>query len=400
MKRLVMAGISVLAGISLAACGSSGSKAGSGSSAGGAGKSIVIAFPNQLSGGNTAFAQQMVNSANLAANEINAAGGAAGRKLTVKVYDDKATADGAAQVISRAVSVDGASVAMGTYTSIEGLAVRQYTDAREIVFMPTSTISPQMTKGSKFVFRVAVVQTDYPISMAKLANSLNLKRVAVVHDDSPTGSTLYSNITTALKDADIPSPASPVAYALNSTDLSVAVNSTKSMNPDGVIIVGSSAADAGLYVKTLAEQGIKVPIIGFSSLVAPDALKVGGDAYSKMPGIYTFSNKQPSKPAYQDFVKKYAAAYGGQPDQLAATLAEGAGASYDAMNLLAEALKATNGDTGGDALAAAIRGLPPYSGVAGSTGSTISFKDGPTGFSNSLVPFKLTNGVPAEFKQQ
>ncbi|WP_196073052.1 ABC transporter substrate-binding protein [Nakamurella alba] len=380
IPKIAIGAILTSATLVLAGCGS-GSDTGGSSTAQGAG-TIVVAMPLPLTSGNATTAQQILNAGELAVKEINAAGGAGGKQLEIKSYDDQLTADETAKVTQRAITVDGAQVFIGAYTTIEGLAIRQLTDPRKIVFMSPSTISPQLTDGSQFVFRTTHVQTDYPALFAAAAKNLGMKKVVVLHDDSPSGSTLWEATNTALTEAGV-TAGTEVGYALNATDVSSAIAAVKAQDPDGIVLIGSSAADAGLDIKTMAEQGLDVPVLGLSSPVAPDAVRIGGDAYKQIK-IYSIQNKQPDKPAYAEFAKKYAAEYGGTAEEAAGGLAEPAGATYDAFMLLKKALDVTGGDTDGDKLKAALVALPPYAGVAGKEGSTISWANGPNGFSNAM----------------
>jgi len=395
-RSLIRVGVLALAAsMSLAACGSGGT----GSAASGGGKSLVIGFAAPLTSGNAAVAEQMVNTAKLAVKTINADGGAGGRQLTLKVYDDKLTADESAKVAQRAITVDKAGVMMGGYTSIEGLAVRQIVEPRKIVFINSSTISPSLMDGAKYTFRTTVDQSDYPVQMIDLLKSLGYKHPVVTADDGPTGSTLWRPIVDQAKQAGMNAGAT-VHYTLGATDLTSAVSQLKSEHPDAVVHIGSAAADAGLMLKTMAEAGVTVPVVGFGSLIAPDALKIGGDAYTKLPAVYTLANQQPSKPQYQDFIKAYAKEYGGSVDTLALGLAEQAAATWDAFTVLKKGLDATAGSTDGDKLAQAIDKITPFAGAAGKEGSLINFGDGRDGFSKSLVAFQFVGGKPKELAQQ
>lgn len=378
--------IAAASALILAGCGSAEGGGGADASGGASGKPLVVGMPVPLTSGNATTAEQMVNSAKLAVDEINKAGGAGGRQIELKVYDDKLTADESAKVAQRAITVDGVEVFVGAYTTIEGLAIRQTTDPRKILFLSPSTISPALTDGSKYVFRTTHVQDDYPVLMAEAAKKLGLTKVVVLHDDSPSGSTLWEPANAALEAAGL-TAGQEVGYKLNATDVSQAIGAVKSQSPDGVILIGSSAADAGLDIKTMAEQGLTVPVIGFSSPVAADAIKIGGDAYKKVP-VYSIQNKQPDKAAFVDFAKKYAAAYGGTADEWAGKLPEPTGATYDAFMLLKKALDETKGDTDGDKLKDFLVKMPPYQGVAGRDGADISFADGPNGFKNEMATLK------------
>ncbi|MGP3534001.1 ABC transporter substrate-binding protein [Microbacterium sp. RD1] len=380
--------IAAAAALVLAGCAAGGDNAGSeGEGAGEAtGEPLVVAMPLPLTSGNATTAEQIVNSAELAIQEINANGGAGGRPLELKVYDDLLTADESAKVTQRALTVDGAEIVVGAYTTIEGLAIRQLTDPREIIFMSPSTISPALTDGSEYVFRTTHIQDDYPELMAQAASDLGLEKVVVLHDDSPTGSTLWQPTNDALEAAGIEA-GTEVGYAINSTDVSTAIAAVKAQDPDGVILIGSSAADAGLDIKTMYEQGLVVPVIGFSSPVAADAIRIGGEAYENVP-VYSIQNKQPDKALYTEFAEKYAEEYGGTAEEWAGTLPEPAAATYDAFMILKNALDATEGDTDGDKLRDWLVAMEPYESVAGKDGATISWENGPEGFSGQMATLK------------
>jgi len=384
MKRSVVS-VAVLAAVGLAvtACSSSGSSGGSGS-----GSAITIALPVPLTSGNSTAAQQMVDTAKLAVADINKSGGAGGHQLSLKTYDDKGTADGATQVVQRALTVDGAKVIIGAYSTAESIAVRTVAEREKVVYIGTSAVGPQVTEDAKYTFRTTINQADYAPPMARVIKNLGLSKPAILADTGPVGSTLPPGISAELKSAGITALA-PVSYTINSTDVSSSVSKVVAQHPDSVIIVSSSSADQGLLVKTLDEQGLHVPIVGFGSLTAANGLKIGGSSYGKMPGVYAVQNFDPTKPEFTNFVKKYAAATGGDATTLNTTINEQCPDTYDAFQTLKLALDADQGDTSGDALAAALHKITYSNPVAGKTGAAISFQNSQDGFHDSLAVFKL-----------
>jgi branched-chain amino acid transport system substrate-binding protein len=388
-RFIIPVAVTATAMLFTAACGSD---SGSGSSSsGGSGGTLTIAFPVPLTSGNKASADQMVDTAKLAVKKINSSGGAGGRQLALKVYDDKLTADESAKIAQRAITQDKAEVIMGGYTSIEGLAIREVTERRKVVYMATSTVSPQLTKDATYTFRVAHDQGDYPIQMAALYKKLGFSKPVVVHDDGPSGSTLFGPVNEALKSAGM-TPGSPVQFTLNATDVSSAAAEVKKQNPDSIVHLGSSSADAGLMIKTLSEQGINVPVIGFGSVIAKEARTIGGAAYTRTP-VYTLINTQPSKPQYQDFVKQYAAEYGGSASELTGTLVEQTVQTWDGFEALRQALDVTKGKTDGDALRGALKGLKPFEGAAGKAGGQVTFADSQNAYKEELVAFKANGSA-------
>jgi branched-chain amino acid transport system substrate-binding protein len=258
--------------------------------------------------------------------------------------------------------------------------------------MATSSVGPQVTANATYSFRATINQKDYAPPMARTIKGLGKTHPAILADTGPVGSTLPPDVVTALTAAGISAP-TPVSYTLNSTDVSSSVAKIVAQKPDSLIIIGSASADQGLIVKTLVEQGLKVPTVGFGSLVAGNALKIGGAAYASLPGVYTLANSSPGKPEFDAMVAKYVKAYGGDASTLSTTIAEQVGDTYDGFAMIKQALDATKGNTDGATLAKALHDLPPYAKpAAGKVGAQTSFKDSQDGFHDSLSVFKVTDG--------
>lgn len=391
MKRSI-ASFAVLAafGLTAAACSSSasGSSAASGGSSSASGSPITVAFPAPITSGNSTAAGQMVNAAKLAVADINKEGGAGGHPLVLKVYDDQGTADGATQVVQRALTEDGAKVVVGAYSTDESIAVRTIAEREGVVYIGSSAVGPQVTQGAKYTFRTTINQADYSPPIARVIKNLGKSKPAILADTGPVGSTLPPGLVAQLKSDGI-TALSPVSYTLSSTDVTAPVSTVVREKPDSVIIIGSLASDEGLVVKTLAEDGLKVPVVGFGSLTAEDALKIGGAAYTKMPGVFAVENTDPNNPEFQKFLKEYASAYGGNAAALATTINEQAPDTYDAFMALKLGLEGDKGDASGDALAAALHTISYTDPVGGKTGSVVSFKGSQDGFHDSLAVFKL-----------
>lgn len=373
----------------IAGCGSGGSGASGGSTGGSdssGGKDVKVALVVPLTSGNSTYAAQMSNAADLAADRYNSAAGSK-CQLTITAYDDKGDAGDATTVTQNALSADGEQVIIGAYTSDEALAIKGIAERQGVVFLSTSSLSPAITAGAKFTFRVSAQLANYPESYAAFAKKIGLTRPAIVADDSPTGQPLAAPLRDALVQAGV-TPAGPaVIFQANATSMTATVQQVQAQHPGSIIVLGAVAADQGLLIKTAAQAGLDVPFVGNSAIASPDAQKVAGSAYNSST-IYTFNNTDPSKPAYKAFVAAYTAKFGEDK-----SLAEPGAQTYDAVTVLGEALNSTDCDASGAKLAAALHALPPTTSAAGGTGVKLSFAGGQDGFENlRLVPFKVVDG--------
>jgi branched-chain amino acid transport system substrate-binding protein len=87
--------------------------------------------------------------------------------------------------------------------------------------------------------------------------------------------------------------------------MSAQVSPAAAQDPDGDLIGGSAGCDHGLVAKTMLEQGLNVLLFGFSPILVRDAIHIAGDAYSRLPGVYSLQNLDESKATTREFFTAY-----------------------------------------------------------------------------------------------
>ena len=144
-----------------------------------------------------------------------------------------------------------------------------------------------------------------------------------------------------------------VRFPVNNPDFAAFVQRAKDANPDGIYAWVPGGTQPAAIGKAFAERGIdpkKVRIMGQDALASEEALQSMGDTAI---GIVTAANYDWNHQSKMNaaFVKAYNAAYKGRnPDFFAV-------GGWDGMHLIYEVLKKTNGDTSGDALVEAAKGM-------------------------------------------
>ncbi len=152
---------------------------------------IAIAVVGPVTGSNAALGEQMTRGAKMAVADINAKGGVLGKKLDLIIADDACDPK---QAVAAANDVVGKKVVFvaGHYCSSSSIpASAVYNEASVLQMTPAST-NPALTddaakKGWNNVFR-ACGRDDVQGGIAGkyLADRFKGKRVAIVHDKSPT----------------------------------------------------------------------------------------------------------------------------------------------------------------------------------------------------------------------
>ncbi|GAA4742227.1 ABC transporter substrate-binding protein [Nocardioides endophyticus] len=380
-SRLSAAAALLVAGaMMLTACGSSDDGGGSDDGA------IVIGMLAPLTGAAAVTGEQMADVVKMAVEEINADGGVEGRDLELKVYDDKLTADDAAKAAQRAITVDKVTALVGTLASASALAVREVAERNKVPFLVPAASATEVTEGSEYVYRVTVDIEQLATATIGIAQPLKAQSVALLYDNGAVGQG-YAEIASD-QAGGLGIDVKAIQYTTGASSMASVVQEAKRDNPDAVMIAGSAGADYGLILKSMVEEGLDVPVMGLTTMIGPDAVSVGGDAYNTLPGLYVALARDPENPRYQEFTEQYAEKHDGE-----AGVNDFAAQSYDAVHILQQSLEATSGK-GGEALADALNDLEPYPGVSVPEDATISFADGHDGFAAvTMNVFQYTDGA-------
>jgi branched-chain amino acid transport system substrate-binding protein len=141
-------------------------------------------------------------------------------------------------------------------------------------------------------------------------------------------------------------------YPVANQDFTAFLQRAKDLNPDVLYIWVPGGPQPAAIGKAVAERGIdlkKTKVLGQGELTFDEALKGMGDAgLGFITAFHYDHNHQSAK--NRKFVTDYNSEFKRNPDMFSV-------GGYDGMHVIYEALKKTNGNTDGDALIAAARGL-------------------------------------------
>ena len=387
MRRAFTTAAALLLAVSLAACGNSSS----GDDEGSGGGTVTIGLLSPLTGGIAQTAEIQRNAVQLRVDQINDDGGVDGKKIELKVYDTKLDPAVATQQAQRAISQDKVTALIGPWTSTEALAVGEVVERAKVVEINSSAAAEAITEGKNYIFRTSPLTRDLTKAMVQMGSESGAASGALLHDNSSFGLGAKEPIETAAKAADF-NLVDSVEYPLGATDVSAQVAAIAKNDPGVVFIAGGGGAEYGLIAKAMVEQGLNVPLIGFSPLISADAIKIAAGAYDTLPGAYTLGCLDSSKPQYKEFLEQYKEKYGevgALPEQVLQAV--------DALDWIAKGLEESGGK-GGDCLATALTKLPAAESLSGRAGAEQQFTaDDHDGYGEAyLVPYKVENGAPVQ----
>jgi branched-chain amino acid transport system substrate-binding protein len=321
---------------------------------------IKLGVAEALSGGAAQYGVAIRNGFQLAADEINAKGGINGDKIQLVIEDEQGKKEEAINVVKKLVFQDKVLMVFGPTLSNSMFAGGPVANAAKTVIFGTSVTANGITDIGPYVFRNSVMESDVlPVTVAAAQKHYNLKKVAVIYgnDDAFTKSG-YDVFKGVLAERNLPVTATET-YVKGDVDFKAQLTKIKASNPDAVVCscLAEEAANIMIQARGL---GIKVPFIGGNGFNSPKLFEI-----SKLAGEGTFvgspwSNTNPA-PVNKAFVAAYAKRYNAEPNQFAAQ-------SYDALHIVAAALKDVkrSGDLGADR--EALKVALPKAAISGATG--------------------------------
>ena len=248
-------------------------------------KQVNVGVILPLSGANAQFGINSRNGIELVADEINAAGGIkslGGAKVNLIVADGTSTPTTAASVAQRLISQNEVVAILGAFASSLTIAIAEVTERRGIPLL-TMSFADQITgRGFKNIFQVVSkasvigrAQFDYAVAIARAAGE-DVKRAAVLYEDTAYGTSQATGLRAAAKEANIELVMDD-AYPLGITDVTPLITRLRSSGAQMVFPV-SYLNDSLLIIRTMAQQQIGLPAIdGAAGYVIPDFTKGLGD---------------------------------------------------------------------------------------------------------------------------
>jgi len=315
-------------------------------------------------------AEPSIAAVDLAVEEINGRGGVMGKKLVISRYDSATDPRQAAVAARKLITDDGVLAIIGPFSSGEVSVAVNDSERAHIVMMPGAASLPGLSKGKKYLFRLAQdegVQFDRMLQTLEKRN-IPAKNVGIIYvSDEAVDADAGTRVYPQLMDKHGIKHDNVVSITYKTFDVSPQIAKLLQSNPD-VIAVAALVDQTDRIVHELRRQGFTGRIIG-SQLFADPAtgplFGKDGDGVLLMTGFY--SKISPEATAFNEKFIAANAARGIKKSGAFHTDAQ----SYDIVHVLAAAMTKA-GITGDpakldaerEAIGAAMVGIT-YSGVLG-----------------------------------
>ena len=325
-------------------------------------ETFLIGGIGPLTGGAASYGISVKQAAEIAINEINAAGGVTVGDKTYQFElafeDDEASEEKSPQAYNTLMD-QGINVLMGTVTSGACLAITDLTYEDGILQITPSGSAQDCTKNPN-AFRICFTDPLQGETMADYAiNKLGYSKIAIIYNNADEYSTGIKDAFEA-KVAELGGTiVASESFVTDDVDFNTQLTSIKGTDAE-VIFVPAYYNDATYITKQAKELGMTLPFLGSDGWdgvlgTVTDTSTIEGAVFlSPFFAADTAEN-------VVSFVKAYEAAYGATPDQFAAD-------AYDAIYVIKAAMEKAGSIENADLIAAMTQIE-----IDGLTGDNMSF---------------------------
>ncbi len=290
----------------------------------------------------------------MAQDEINAAGGIAGRPVEFVIYDDEVDETKTVPLVNRLIGEDEVVAVIGPSITIPALAVGPIFEREQIPNITLTSRALWETDNLKYVYQTTPREEVEVLSLISfIKEELGLAKVGVLHDAQPYGT---GNLALIEKFAPELGLEIVGVESIENGDTN-AVPQLERLRDAGseVVIVWVGDPAASSAAKGADQIGWDVPLIGSSAIAGPAFVELAGESAEGVysDATYNFGEPPPNQAA---FLESYQARFDSLPTQFAAF-------AYDAAYVLKAAIEHAGGDTSADAIIGGLNDMPTFEGV-------------------------------------
>lgn len=299
---------------------------------------IRIGTLTALSGPFAPWGVSVTNGMQMAAADINDAGGVDGHTIELVERDTQSTPEEGVTALRGMIERDGIIAAGGIISSDVGLATARIAEQEQVpLFLVKAGSGAILTADSRYTFRTCLPAA--PMTMAPVANYLEqegLTRAGAIIADYAWGRSIEDAFGASLGDAGIETQVE--VAPVTDTDFTSYLRSLQDFDPDVIVATGHPPG-TGAIVSQSAELGLDTVVTGPYAVLSTVMEGVGDAAFDR---FVDFDCADYADPGYQELAVRY-------NEQFDAFMEDDAVAGYGIVTMIAEAV----GEVGADPTAVA-----------------------------------------------
>lgn len=273
-------------------------------------------------------AGRQINSIKMWADEVNSRGGLLGRKVVLRLLDDKSDVQTSIKLYEKLITEDKVDLVLSPYSSGITEAVANVTERYKKPFVAYGAgASPIWNKGRRYIFNIVAVSEDYQKGAIHLAKQIGVKRIAIIGQDSlfPRQAGAGAKEWARKLGIDVVLEEN---YPAKQADFTALLEKIKAAGAEAVIS-NSYFADSAAQLRQMKELNLNFKLYSstvgpglpnFSQQLGPVAEYVlGYSQWEPLPGVFKL-------PGVKEYIERYEKRFGEKPNYHA-------GSTYGALQV-------------------------------------------------------------------
>ena len=298
-----------------------------------------IGVMESASGPGESYGRVSIRAKQMAAQEINDAGGINGRMLELVVEDSKCNAADAITAYGKLTDVENIKIILGTSCSGAMLGAAPHAEEDGVILFSGLATNPDIALAGDYIFRTSLSDAQLGIDTGNTLWADGIRTLATISE-----STDYAEgVRRESVEQFIRRGGTLVAeerYASEVTDFRTQLSKLLAASPDAVHVAAQSEFNGGTILKQIRELGYEGPIYGEVVAIGTTALDIAGDAATGVKAI--IADIEPGNEKGQEVLGKFRDRY----EYL--TLPWYIASAYDDVYITAECLGQTEDDQDAD----------------------------------------------------
>ncbi len=299
----------------------------------------------------------------MAADDINTSGGINGRPIKLVFADTESNPGKAALEAKRLIEKEKVVAIVGPTSTGSAMACLKIIQASKTPTIGCVGGTPPVEPVRQYMFKTPQKTVTAVRKVYIFLNKRGKKRIAIMTATNKFGQEGRASLKRLAKEYGINIVADQT-FDVTDTDVTVQLTKIKKMHPDAVVCWTIGGVGA-IVARNFNQLDMGMPLIQCHGLADPKYVELAGDACegnimpsTKLMVVDQVPANDPQKPVLLRFKHEY------EVTRHIGKVSAHSGYAWDAMQILAIALRKTNGK-GGLELAKAIEGVKGYVGVSG-----------------------------------
>jgi len=313
-----------------------------------------------ISGAGAGWGQAIQHGVELAAKEVNEAGGLEvdGKKYKINVitYDDKYQAGEAVTAVNRLVHQDKVKFIIGPVGSAAAVAIKPVTEKNEVIMSTMAFSEKILNENSPFTFRANVTTVEFAQPQIDwIVKKYGIKKIGSFFPNDETGLQVSKDVEKAYGNAGVELVGKEF-YERDRVDFVPMLTRLMGLDVDAIELNINAPSSAGLIVKQARDLGFEGLFIRTGGPSTQEIVNVAGEDASE--GILVHTLIDPDLATTQAYMQKHKENYTQAMNGFSPSF-------YDTARMIFEAIKQANTVDDTKAVVAKLENIKDFDGAAG-----------------------------------